>query len=156
RSACAWRGGSLPLSGGAYRFDREAWSEVPSGRPTRASMSLGSKEKLSLDMPFLLGCVRRHRQFDLSDVELLVEMGKLAPGVFEKKLALEKECGSEDVQEQHRRAGQKDGPVFMKEHPLVGGQELQLVHEPEAVSEKQSDGEEECVRDHGLSHASEV
>src|SRR5690242_19257838 len=114
----------------------------PSGRSGEDSWCRESLRKLSLDMAFRLRHFRCHRQFDLTHVELLVEVRELSSGVLQKKLPLKQQSSAKQVQKQHSSRNKNDGAVFMKENGLVLGHELQLVHKPEAVGEKESDGDE--------------
>jgi hypothetical protein len=97
------------------------------------------------EMLLVLG---RGGQFDLPDLELPVEVGKLAARVLQKELSLEQENGTEYVEKQNRGRDTNPLSVRMEQDSFVGRHELQLAHEPEAVGEKESDRDEERVSNH--------
>ena len=70
---------------------------------------------------FLLRRVRRNRQIDLTDMELLVEVGKLSSRVFQEEFPLEQQRGPEHVEEQHAGSEENDGPIRMKENSFCSG-----------------------------------
>ena len=93
---------------------------------------------------------------DLPDLELPVEVGKLAARVFQKKLSLQQEDGTEYIKKQDGGRGANPVSIGMKQDSFVRGHELQLAHEPEAIGEKKSDGDEECIGNHLFLQVSRV
>jgi len=90
----------------------------------------------------------RGGHFDLPDLELSVEVGKLAARVLQKELSLEQENGAEYVEKQNGGGDTNPLSVRMEQDSFVRRHELQLAQEPEAVGEKESDGDEERVGNH--------
>jgi hypothetical protein len=79
--------------------------------------------------------------FDLTDTELPIEVCQFAPRVFQEKLPLEQKCEAKDVDEQNCDRQEDPASIEMEDGRFVWGHELQLVHEPESIGEKKSDGD---------------
>ena len=94
------------------------------------------------------GIVFGRRHFNLTDLELTVQVRQLAPGVLEEELPLQQKRCAEHVHEEHGKRGEECRPIRMDQDGLVGSHELQLVEEPESVSEQDSDGQQERVGNH--------
>jgi hypothetical protein len=90
----------------------------------------------------------RGGHFDLPDLELPVEVGKLAARVLQKELSLEQENGAEYIEKQNGGGDRNPLSVRMEQDDFVRRHELQLAHEPEAVGKKESDRDEERVGNH--------
>src|SRR5580704_18512629 len=116
-------------------------------RSSRSFIS-GSFENRSRDMSEVLLVSGRGGHFDLPDLELPVEVGKLAARVLQKELSLEQEDGAEYVEEQNGGRDTNPLSVRVEQDDFVGRHELQLAQEPEAVGEKESDRDEERVGNH--------
>src|SRR5580658_5153843 len=100
--------------------------------------------------------IRGNWQVRMDGVELLVEMGELAPSVFEEKSTANGKCTSKEVQGKHGHEDKNGQAVGVVQGSSVLGHELQLIEEPEAVPQQGDDGEEQCVCDHRWFLASEV
>jgi hypothetical protein len=83
------------------------------------------------EMLLVLG---RGGHFDLPDLELSIEVGKLATRVLQKELSLEQENGAEYVEKQNGGRDTNPLSVRMEQDGFVARHELQLAHEPKAVS----------------------
>src|SRR5260370_12349112 len=75
-------------------------------------------------------------------------MGEFSPGVLEEELADESECCSKHVDGQNSDVRQEGCSVRAPKNELVGNEESQLAHEPEAQREQDGDGDEQDVGNH--------
>jgi hypothetical protein len=78
-------------------------------------------------------------------VDLLVEMGELAPSVAQEELALDPDSESQNVHEQQCRVGCDGLPVTMEDQAAPGHEELQLVHQTKAQREKNQRGDKNGI-----------
>jgi hypothetical protein len=83
--------------------------------------------------------LRRGGHLDLPDMELPVEVGKLAARVLKKKLSLQQENNAEYVEKQDGGRSANPISIRMEQDSFVCRHEFQLAHKPEAVGEKESD-----------------
>jgi len=86
--------------------------------------------------------------------DLLVDVRQFAAGVFQEEFPLEGIDPSEQIHEQNGEPSEDDAPILMNKEVFVRDEEFQFIHEPEAKSEQDGDGEDECVREHSVSLAS--
>jgi hypothetical protein len=87
--------------------------------------------------------------------DLLVDVRELAAGVFQEEFPLEGVDPREQIHEQNAEPSEDDGAISMSDNVFIRDEEFQFIHEPEAKSEQDGDGEDECVREHCVSLASE-
>ena len=92
----------------------------------------------------------RGGHLDLADLELPVEVGKLATGVLQEKLSLQQQDGAEYVEKQKGSQTANPLPIRVEQGGFVSYHELQFAHQPEGVGEKESDGDEESVGNHDV------
>jgi hypothetical protein len=85
---------------------------------------------------------------NLTALELPIEVGKLAARVFQKKLSLQQKDPAKYVEKQDDSRSANPISVRVEQDSFVRSHELQLAHKPEAVGEKKSDRDEECVGNH--------
>src|SRR5258708_577750 len=142
--------GSLESEDAAPAVRAEEASRPASGEGDSASRgSCGSNENASRDTSGFLLVLGGSRQFDLADFELPVAVRKLPSRGFQHEFPLEEQNRAEDVEEQNRCRSENHGAVGVEYDTFIRCHELQLVHEPEPISEQESDGEQQCVGNHG-------
>src|SRR5713101_2044936 len=127
----------------------EALRPASGGRDSASRGSCGSNENASRDTSGFLLILSGSRHFDLADLKLPVEVRKLPSGVFQQEFPLEEQNRAEYVEEQNRCRSENHGAVGMEYDTFVRRHELQLVHQPEPVSEQESDGQQQGVGNHG-------
>src|ERR1700733_2390596 len=140
-------------SGGPGRITARggsAWrSSVESGRFSASTViSSSSCGEVWRDISAILRRDRRGKR-RVSRERLLIDVGELASRIFQEELALNHIDGSEDVYKQDGRTGEQHGAVLMKEEVPVGNEEAQLAHEPETRGQKDGNGDDERVGNHG-------
>jgi hypothetical protein len=90
----------------------------------------------------------RGGHLDLPDLELSVEVGKLAARIFQKELSLQQEDSAEYIEKQDGDRCTNPTSVRMEQDRFVGSHEPQFAHEPETVCKNESDRDEERVGNH--------
>jgi hypothetical protein len=84
---------------------------------------------------------------------LLIDVGEFSSGIFQKELALDRVHSSENIHKQDRGAEKDYSSILMKEDVPVRDEEFQLAHQPEARGQKDSDGDDEGIRNQGILRA---
>src|SRR5258708_30361037 len=81
-------------------------------------------------------------------MKLFVEMRECRPRVFQEELANGNESGSKHIDGQDSDVHENGCGVLTPKNELVGNEEPQLAHEPEAQREQDGDGDEQDVGNH--------
>jgi hypothetical protein len=84
----------------------------------------------------------------MADIELLIKVGKLAPGILEEEATPDGERNAKEIQKENRKKDENGRPIGVVQDHFVAGHELQLVEEPKSIAQQDYDGEKQRVRDH--------
>ena len=88
------------------------------------------------------------REFNVANVELLIEVGELLTSVLKKEFPIQGKRGCKHIHEQDSDVSEDVRRVCPPDDEFEGDEELQLAHQCETNSEHDGDSEENGVGDH--------
>lgn len=90
------------------------------------------------------------REFNVANVELLIEVGELLASVLQKEFPIQGERGGKHIYEQDSDVTEDVRRVCPPDGEFEGDEELQLAHHCETYSEHDSDRQKQSVGNHDL------
>jgi len=87
-------------------------------------------------------------EFNVANVELLIEMRQLFASVLQKEFPIQGKRGCKHIHEQDSDVSEDVRRVCPPDDEFEGDEELQLAHQCETNSEHDGDSEENGVGDH--------
>jgi len=87
-------------------------------------------------------------EFDVANVELLIEVRKLLAGVLQKEFPIQGERGRKHIYEQDADVSEDVCRICPPDDEFEGDEELQIAHQCETNGKHYGDSEENGVGDH--------